>query len=101
LVNVIRHYARVDGVRVPIATESTAKVKLAGLSYLDVHYDYETINGRPVSMAGRPISPVPMREDPLCRDAAPMNACRDPGWIRIPDNGSRYASQNSLSTCDS
>ena len=53
LVNVIRHYARVDGVRVPIATESTAKVKFAGLSYLDVHYEYETINGRPVSLAAR------------------------------------------------
>jgi hypothetical protein len=53
LVNVIRHYARVDGVRVPIATESTAKVKFAGLSYLDVHYEYETINGRPVNMAAR------------------------------------------------
>ena len=62
LVNVIRHYARVDGVRVPIATESTAKVKFAGVSYLDVHYDYETINGRPVSMAfRRTIPPVTMR----------------------------------------
>src|SRR6476660_7890514 len=53
LVNVIRHYARVDGVRVPIATESTAKVKFAGVSYLDVHYEYESINGRPVSVASR------------------------------------------------
>ena len=53
LVNVIRHYARLDGVRVPIATETTAKVKLAGVSYLDVHYEYETINGRPVSLAAR------------------------------------------------
>ena len=62
LVNVIRHYARVDGVRVPIATESTAKVKFAGLSYLDVHYEYETINGRPVSMAARrTLPPVTMR----------------------------------------
>jgi hypothetical protein len=51
LVNVIRHYARIDGVQVPISTESTAKVKFAGVSTLDVHYDYETINGRPVSMA--------------------------------------------------
>ena len=57
LVNVIRHYARVDGVRVPIATESTAKVKFAGLSFLDVHYDYETINGRSVSQAARRIVP--------------------------------------------
>ena len=62
LVNVIRHYARVDGVRVPIATESTAKVKFAGVSYLDVHYDYETINGRPVSRAARRmLPPVTMR----------------------------------------
>lgn len=53
LVNVIRHYARLDGVRVPISTETTAKLKFAGLSYLDVQYDYETINGRPVSMAAR------------------------------------------------
>ena len=62
LVNVIRHYARVDGVRVPIATESTAKVKFAGVSYLDVQYEYETINGRPVSVASRQlIPPVTMR----------------------------------------
>ena len=53
LVNIIRHYARVDGVRVPIATESTAKVKLVGASRLDVHYEYESINGRPVSRAAR------------------------------------------------
>lgn len=53
LVNVIRHYARVDGVRVPVSTESTAKVKLAGLSYLDVRYEYETINGRQVSLEAR------------------------------------------------
>ena len=60
LVNIIRHYARVDGVRVPIATESTAKVKFAGLSSLDVHYEYETINGRPVSMAAQRTLPPNM-----------------------------------------
>jgi hypothetical protein len=53
LVNIIRHYARIDGVRVPIATESTAKVKIVGVSRLDVQYDYESINGRPVSTAAR------------------------------------------------
>jgi hypothetical protein len=53
LVNVIRHYARLDGVRVPIATESTAKVKFAGVSHFDVRYEYETINNRPVSMSAR------------------------------------------------
>jgi hypothetical protein len=56
LVNVIRHYARLDGVRVPVSTESVAKVKFAGMSSLQVHYEYETINGRPVSMAARRIA---------------------------------------------
>jgi len=55
-VNVTRHYARLDGVRVPIATESIAKVKLAGLSKLDVEYEYESINGRPVSTAARTVA---------------------------------------------
>jgi hypothetical protein len=59
LVNVIRHYARLDGVRVPISTESVAKVKFAGVSHLEVQYEYETINGRPVSSAARrTISPL-------------------------------------------
>lgn len=53
LVNVIRHFARVDGVRVPVATESVAKVKFAGQSKLDVVYEYESINGQPVSVAAR------------------------------------------------
>ena len=47
-VNVIRHYARVDGVRVPVQTESFAKVRFAGSSRLDMKYEYETINNRDV-----------------------------------------------------
>ena len=53
LVNVIRHFAKVDGVRVPVSTESVAKVKFAGQSRLDVSYEYESINGRPVSVAAK------------------------------------------------
>lgn len=53
LVNVIRQYERLDGVRVPISTESIAKVKLAGVSRLEVQYEYESINGRPVSLSAR------------------------------------------------
>jgi hypothetical protein len=53
LVNVIRHYARLDGVRVPISTESTVKVRFAGVAHLQMHYEYTTINGRPVSRAAR------------------------------------------------
>ena len=55
LVNVIRHFAKLDGVRVPVSTESVAKVKFAGQSRLDVFYEYESINGRPVSVAARQI----------------------------------------------
>jgi hypothetical protein len=50
-VNVTRHYARVDGVRVPIETESIAKVRFAGQSRLTVKYEYETINHRAVRTA--------------------------------------------------
>ena len=53
LVNVIRHFARIDGVRVPVATESVAKVKFAGESQLSVVYEYESINGQPVSVAAK------------------------------------------------
>jgi hypothetical protein len=53
LVNVIRHFAKFDGVRVPVSTESVAKVKFAGQSRLDVFYEYESINGRKVSVAAR------------------------------------------------
>jgi len=53
LVNVIRHFAKVDGVRVPVATESVAKVKFAGQSQLTVVYEYESINGQPVSVAAK------------------------------------------------
>jgi hypothetical protein len=55
VVNVIRHFAKVDGVRVPVSTESVAKVKFAGESTLDVVKDYESINGRPVSRAARQV----------------------------------------------
>jgi hypothetical protein len=55
LVNVVRHFACVDGVRVPVSTESIAKVKFAGESRLTVSYEYETINGRPVTLATRQV----------------------------------------------
>lgn len=60
-VNVTRHYGRVDGVRVPIATESIAKVKFVGRSHLNVRYEYATINGRAVRTAAAlaPVMPLP------------------------------------------
>ncbi len=53
LVNVVRHYARLGGVRVPVATESTAKVKFAGNAQMEVAYEYQTVNGRPVSLSAQ------------------------------------------------
>jgi hypothetical protein len=61
VVNIIRHFARLDGVRVPIATESVAKVKLVGVSRMDVQYEYESINGRPVSHAARQMMAAAVR----------------------------------------
>lgn len=51
LVNIVRRYARIGGVRVPVATETTAKVKFVGASQLEVLYDYQSINGRPVAVS--------------------------------------------------
>jgi hypothetical protein len=53
LVKVMRQFARLDGIRVPIATESVAKLKFAGMSRMQVRYEYESINGRPVSVPAR------------------------------------------------
>jgi hypothetical protein len=53
LVNIVRRYARIGGVRVPVATETTAKVRFAGTAQLEVHYEYESVNGRPVTLAER------------------------------------------------
>ena len=58
-VEVVRHYARIAGVRVPIATESIAKVKFAGMSKLQMEYQYEQINGRPVGVEARRLLSLP------------------------------------------
>jgi hypothetical protein len=50
-VNIVRDYAMLDGVRVPVSTATVAKLKLAGHAQMDVRYEYETVNGRPVDLA--------------------------------------------------
>jgi len=60
LVDVVREFARLDGVRVPVSTDTVAKLKFAGTSRMDVRYDYESINGRPVSIAARQSVSVPL-----------------------------------------
>lgn len=63
LVNIVRRYARVSGVRVPVASETTAHVKFVGVAQLDVVYDYQTVNGRAVALSER-------RSEELVRTAA-------------------------------
>jgi hypothetical protein len=53
LVNIVRRYARIGGVRVPVATETTAKVKFVGTAQLEVLYDYQSINGKPVAISAQ------------------------------------------------
>lgn len=43
-VNVVREFAMVQGVRVPVTTATVAKLKLAGQAHMDVQYEYESIN---------------------------------------------------------
>lgn len=44
-VGIVRRYARIAGIRVPVSTESTAAVRFAGESTFSMHYVYEMING--------------------------------------------------------
>jgi hypothetical protein len=48
-VEVVRQYARLHGVRVPVSMQSTAKVLIVGTSTFSMTYEYESINGEPVS----------------------------------------------------
>lgn len=50
LVNIVRRYARIGGVRVPVAIETTAKIKFVGTAQLEVLYDYQSVNGKPVAL---------------------------------------------------
>jgi len=61
LVNIVRRYARIGGVRVPIATETTAKVKMVGNSKLQVTYDYVSVNGSPVRVTAMRSGEAPAR----------------------------------------
>lgn len=45
-VHVMRRYARIDGVRVPVEMQSRADVLLVGDSSFSMTYQYTTINGR-------------------------------------------------------
>jgi hypothetical protein len=48
-VEIVRQYARVAGLRVPVRVESTAQIRFAGASTMTMTYDYEMINGVNIS----------------------------------------------------
>ena len=54
-VHIVRRYARIGGIRVPVATESIADVRFAGRSRFEMVYLYDSVNGRSVT------HPSPMR----------------------------------------
>jgi hypothetical protein len=43
-VEVVRHYQRINGVRMPVGIESVAQVLIAGRSTFSMSYEYETVN---------------------------------------------------------
>src|SRR6266545_3542606 len=47
-VKIVRWYRRFSGIRMPVALESVANVRIAGESTFKMTYEYETINGRRV-----------------------------------------------------
>jgi len=47
-VEIVRHYTRIAGVRVPTSIESVASVLIAGRSTFRMTYEYQTINGQHV-----------------------------------------------------
>jgi hypothetical protein len=48
-VHVVRWYKRFAGVRMPVVTESTASVLVAGRSTLRMTYEYQSVNGQRVA----------------------------------------------------
>lgn len=53
-VAVVRRYTRINGIRVPIATESTANIRIAGRSEFHMTYAYQMINGQEVTARTAP-----------------------------------------------
>jgi len=47
-VDIVRHYRRIAGVRMPISLESVASVLIAGTSTFRMTYEYENVNGQRV-----------------------------------------------------
>jgi hypothetical protein len=44
-IQVVRHYARIAGVHLPVAVESSAQIRMAGSATFRMTYKYESVNG--------------------------------------------------------
>ena len=51
-VDIVRHYARLAGVRVPVGMESTGQVLMLGPSSFTMTWEYESVNGIRVGTPG-------------------------------------------------
>jgi hypothetical protein len=47
-VEIVRHYRRIAGIRLPVRFESVASVRIAGHSTFTMTYQYERVNGTQV-----------------------------------------------------
>lgn len=63
-VEIVRRYGRIEGIRVPLVIESTANVKIAGTSVFSMTYEYESINGRPVSPGAQAAATLASQRSP-------------------------------------
>lgn len=52
-VNVTRSYSPIKGVMMPIAIESTADVRIAGVSTFEMTYEYQMVDGHAISISPR------------------------------------------------
>jgi hypothetical protein len=52
-VDIVRRYARIAGVRVPVEMTSRADVRMAGEATFSMTYDYDIINGRAITGEAR------------------------------------------------
>jgi hypothetical protein len=50
-VDVVKQYARIGGLRVPVRIDSTAQVRFVGTSTMTMTYEYEMINGVDIALS--------------------------------------------------
>jgi hypothetical protein len=58
-VDVVRHYSRIGGTRVPTRLDSVAQIRFAGSATLSMTWEYETINGQAPASASAGERPGP------------------------------------------